>query len=83
MSRVNGQLVTCDRCGTQTFIKHIGDGETSDGFTRWNKFESLPNGWGYYKNKNLCPDCFKEWNRLETEFMNKETKFFKEVLNND
>lgn len=79
MSRINGQLVTCDRCGTEIFVKHIGDGELDGGFTRWNNFESLPNGWGGHKGKTLCPDCFREWNRLETEFMNKEIEFFKEV----
>ena len=79
MSRVNGQLVTCNRCGTQTFIKHIGDGEMDGGFTRWNKFENLPNGWGKHYAKDLCPDCFREWDKLETEFMNKEKDFFKEV----
>ena len=81
MSRVNGQLVTCGRCGTQIFVKHIGDGETDGGFTRWNKFEPLPKGWGYHKCSDLCPDCYNQWNKLETEFMNKEINFFKGVSN--
>lgn len=77
MSKVNGRMVTCDRCDTQIFLKHVGDGEMDGGFTRYNNFEPLPKGWGYYKCYDLCPDCFTEWNRLETEFMNQEKDFFK------
>lgn len=67
MAEVNGQLVTCDRCGTQIFRKVIGEGELDGGYTRWNKFEPCPEGWelskipkndsckdGYIK---TCPTC--------------------------
>ncbi len=77
MSRVNGQLVTCDRCGENVFVKCTGEKETDGGFTRWNTFESLPIGWGLHGGKNLCPDCFRAWNKIETEFMNKELEFMK------
>lgn len=79
MSEVNGRLVTCDRCGTTTFSKTTGDAETDGGFTRWNKFEPLPRGWGKHKGKNLCPECANAWNKIETEFMNRELRFFEEV----
>lgn len=81
MSRVTGQLVTCDRCGEQTFLKHIGYNETNGSHTRKDVFEALPNGWGGHKDKTLCPDCFEEWNRLQAEFKNKEIAFFKGVKN--
>lgn len=60
MSQTNGRLTTCDICGATVFSACIGEGETDGGFTRWNKFEPLPEGWmhewdiglGY-----LCPTC--------------------------
>lgn len=76
MSRENGRLIMCDRCGETVFTKTVGDGELDGGFTRWNKFEPIPNGWGVHKNKDLCPTCNSEWNKIETEFMNKENGFF-------
>ena len=45
MAKVNGQIVTCDRCGKHIFLKCTGEGERDGGFTRWNKFESLPDGY--------------------------------------
>ena len=45
MASVNGQLTICDRCGTQIFRRTTGDGEADGGFTRWNNFESYPEGW--------------------------------------
>lgn len=81
MSSVNGRLVTCDRCGVTCFCKTTGEGETDGGYTRWNNFEPKPSGWGSHKNKDLCPDCFREWNKIETEFMNRELKFMGELKN--
>ena len=77
MSHVNGRLTTCDRCGAQVFTKTVGDGEADGGFTRWNKFEPLPKGWGSHNGYTLCPDCASAWNKIETEFMNRECSFFK------
>ena len=76
MSRVNGQLVTCDRCKKQIFRKTTREGETDGGFTRWNKFEDFPEGWSFpYKLGDLCPDCTKKWNDLESDFMKMQTDF--------
>lgn len=78
MSREKGQLVTCDRCGQTVFLKSIGEGETDGGYTRWNKFESFPTGWSVKSDLgDLCPDCSREWNRIETDFMNKKLEFMK------
>lgn len=69
MSRVNGQLITCDRCGKTTFCKCIGEGETDGGFTRWNKFEKAE-GWDYESSiGNMCPECFKLWETLKADFV--------------
>lgn len=74
MAKINGQLVICDRCKAEVFRKCTGEGERDGGYTRWSIFEDLPNGWGNH-NGDLCPDCYREWNRLETEFKNKEIEF--------
>lgn len=76
MSKVNGRLITCDRCGKSVFEKCTGEKELDGGFTRYNTFENSKN-WGCHNGNDLCPDCFREWNRIETEFMNKELSFFK------
>lgn len=44
MSRTNGQMRTCERCGAWVFLKCTGEGEMDGGFTCWNKFE-LATGW--------------------------------------
>ena len=57
MSKVNGQIVTCDACGGTVFAKCTGEGEADGGYTRWNNFER-PEGWGHgYGSKDLCPSC--------------------------
>lgn len=76
MSKVNGQLVTCDRCGKTIFRECIGEGETDGGFTRWNKFTDLPKDWTKpYNIGDLCPDCSLEWELLEQEFMSRRKDF--------
>jgi hypothetical protein len=79
MAEVKGKIVICDRCGAQHFVRTTGDGEADGGFTRWNKFESLPAGWGntpvgdvWYM---LCPDCTKEWKTIADEYLRKANEF--------
>lgn len=72
MSEVKGKLCTCDRCGETCFIRTIGEGETDGGFTRWNKFEPYPEGWGFVRANcigMLCPKCNAEWERIVCDFM--------------
>ena len=78
MAEVNGKLVTCDRCSASVFLKCTGEDERDGGFTRWNKFEPLPEGWGtveipaktdaskrtYIK---VCPACHNLWYRAINE----------------
>jgi hypothetical protein len=67
----NGRLTFCDRCGTSVFSKVAGEGETDGGYTRWNKFEPLPEGWDYYHGiGTVCPDCSRKYKTLVDEFMN-------------
>lgn len=80
MSRTNGQLVTCVRCGVQLFRKCIGEGERDGGFTRWNTFESFPEGWGYFSGRgDLCPKCNSEYKSILDNF---ESTFKMEVSEN-
>ncbi len=62
MSRVNGQLITCDRCGEQGFARCIGEGERDGGYTRWNKFEH-PEGWSV-NGGDLCPTCTRKYEEM-------------------
>lgn len=91
MAKVNGQLVTCDRCGKQIFRKCTGEGETDGGFTRWNTFEEMPDGWklvavpkslswggngnGYNDYMQVCSDCNKLWDEIIIEGFLKGTKY--------
>lgn len=68
MSRENGRVVRCERCGESVFLKCTGEGERDGGFTRWNTFEPLPKGWGLYKWYDLCPTCNAVWDKIQRDF---------------
>lgn len=89
MSQVNGQLSTCERCGAQVFRRCVGEGETDGGYTRWNKFEPYPEGWGLvsipkgiapYDNIRVCPECHAQWNKALNEHFLKGTPLYKENI---
>ena len=72
MAEIKGKITICDRCGEQVFSKCIGEGETDGGFTRWNKFEPLPEGWEYHLMVGLlCPKCNAEYKSLVEKFNQK------------
>ena len=93
MAEVKGRITTCDRCGAEVFSKCTGEGETDGGFTRWNKFEALPEGWGlvavpilvgwtghgnvYNGYLQVCPDCHKLWDAVVLEGFLKGTPYYK------
>lgn len=62
MAKVNGRIYSCDRCGDKIFVKTIGEKEMDGGFTRYNTFEDMPDGWGYdcRVGMDLCPECKEE-----------------------
>lgn len=73
MSKVNGQITTCERCGEQIFRKCVGEGEADGGYSRWNKFEPYPEGWGLVSVPKsvdshgcvmVCPKCNSAWQRV-------------------
>lgn len=82
MARANGQLITCDRCDKQHFLKYIGKGVTDGGYTTWDKFEETPKGW---KNHSivglLCPECNDALNRLLNAFLRTPEEVVKQQIN--
>ena len=70
MAEIKGRLTICDRCGEKVFSKCIGEGETDGGYTRWNKFEDLPDGWQYHSETGkLCPKCNAQYSEFIKKFM--------------
>lgn len=68
MSKVNGQLRICDRCGSEIFLKCTGEGNTDGGYTRWNEFEKAV-GWNYLSTiGDLCPKCWDEYQERRKTF---------------
>lgn len=71
MAEINGRMIICDRCGESAFLKCTGEGERDGGFTRWNKFEPVPEGWDrHYEVGLLCPNCNREYEALMRRFKN-------------
>lgn len=95
MAETTGKIVTCDRCGAEIFLKCTGEGEADGGYTRWNKFEAMPEGWdlvavpksvgwtghgnAYNMYLQVCPDCHKLWHDVVIEHFLKGTPYYKEV----
>lgn len=76
MAHINGRLTSCDRCGETIFRRTTGEGETDGGYTRWNKFEPLPEGWEiHHETGLLCPKCNKEFRGLLEKFNQKKAEF--------
>ena len=72
MGTINGQLVICDLCGKQIFRKCIGEGSADGGFTQWNEFEPIPEGWGWASETGrMCPKCTAEYKSLIDSFISK------------
>ena len=72
MSQENGRLTHCDRCGNTVFSKVTGEGETDGGFTRWDEFEPLPEGWDFHTETGmLCPMCNADYTRIINVFLGK------------
>lgn len=62
MAETEGKMLTCDLCGATVFLKYVGDGKADGGFTKWRKYEDIPDGWGSWHvgdiiHSFLCPDC--------------------------
>lgn len=73
MGKVEGVLLTCDRCGKSVFLKKLGERERDGGFTRWQEHESVPDGWKYSCDLGswLCSKCNTEYEKIKEEFKSK------------
>ena len=82
MARTNGQLITCDRCDKQHFLKYIGKGVTDGGYTTWDKFEETPKGWKSLSIVGLlCPECNDAFNRLLNAFLHTPEEVVEQQIN--
>ena len=73
MSKVKGQLLTCDRCGGAVFLKYISERDTDGGYTKWEEYEKAE-GWGYEIGKNLCPTCLEQYKEVMCDFFGEVVK---------
>lgn len=73
MADQKGLLKTCDRCGAQVFLKYTGTDTLDGGYTKLDKFEDAPDGWGCCKvgreYRTLCPACAERWGEIGIAFM--------------
>lgn len=79
MAEKKGLLVSCDRCGATTFREYIGKGDADGGYTTWDKFESIEEGWefcqvDFRKNIRLCPTCAQRWKHHVDMFLMETAK---------
>lgn len=71
MSKKNGLLLTCDRCGAWIFLGCTGEGELDGGFTRWNKFEPAT-GWNIVSDVgDVCPKCWQDYRDMLERYRKK------------
>ncbi len=72
MAEKNGRLYICDKCGETEFCECTGENERDGGYTRWNTFEPLSEGWSVTmdceKIHRLCPKCNKKYRELISAF---------------
>lgn len=73
MAEEKGILTTCDRCETIVFRKFIGTGDLDGGYTKFDKFEPLPDDWLYLSQiGDLCPVCANEFKRFIHNFIGQD-----------
>lgn len=73
MAEEKGILTTCDRCETIVFRKLIGTGDLDGGYTKFDKFEPLPDDWLYvYEIGYLCPRCAMEFRAMISTFIDQD-----------
>ena len=60
MAEVEGKLVFCEVCGQSVFLKCVGEEWADGGYTKWRKYEEMPEGWNnrlLWDPRLLCPSC--------------------------
>ena len=71
MSEIKGKLVTCNRCGTETFLKFVEHRDMDGGFSPgYDVYENLPDEWLHETEfGHLCPACAREFRYFIDNFM--------------
>lgn len=71
MSKQNGQMLICNRCGAWIFRECTGEGERDGGFTRWNNFEPAT-GWNAVSTVgDVCPKCWQDYQDMLERYKKK------------
>lgn len=73
MSRIEGKILTCDRCGKQVILTRKKEDKVLDGgYTRTPEYEDEPNGWEFIMRGgigDLCPECNELWKNIVQKFL--------------
>ena len=70
MSRTEGKLLTCDRCGEQLFLKKVEENYLDGGIISAPMYEPKADGWKCRNGKDLCPACETYYNEVMDQFWN-------------
>lgn len=74
MSKVTGQLLTCDRCGATTFLQRLETKYLDGGYTRSDTYTKAE-GWGWTADVgDVCPACMKEYREIIEKFKRRPAK---------
>jgi hypothetical protein len=83
-----GMLVTCRRCGVQTFRRQTGyntvDAAIENRHSFLDNFEPMPDGWEIRHEAGgwLCPECIKKYDVIIQKFMAETQEFMNGGANN-
>ena len=73
MVETKGKMITCKRDNNWVFLKYLGEGDVDGGYTKYDKYEKLPDDWLYETRFGyLCPKCAREFREFMTNFFNGE-----------
>lgn len=65
------------------FCRRTGTKDMDGGYTQWDTFEKLPEGWETHCEGIglLCPECNVEYSAMQEEFKGRVTAFLSKRLN--
>lgn len=68
--RAKGELVKCERCGTETFRELTNTTVLDGGYTKSNVFAPIPEGWSTHHGVgDLCPSCSEHYDYILKRFL--------------
>lgn len=76
MSKKEGRIVICDRCGDSIFLERYTDFR-KPGYD--NAIEPVPKEWGVVTGgRDLCPHCYSKYKEFMYEFLGESVEDGKE-----